>query len=182
MRAGLRKNQLILPPWDHRPGWATLSLSFLPIPSRTGCRSRRSAPDRMRCSGSRDLYNPHICCPLSDGTGSLFKDSGGAGPRRVCCFSPPVSCSLLNPSFLPTLPPSPLSLFLSLSLCFLLFLPLSPCPSLWPCLPPCLFFPSPPLLLHPFTVGRTSERLPGGGAAHPLRHLPLSGLNVKRPF
>lgn len=60
---------------------------------QSSCSRRRSEQDRMRCSGSGDLCNLHICCPLPNSTSGLFTDIGGTGPRRVSCVScPPSRC------------------------------------------------------------------------------------------
>lgn len=117
----------------------------------------REVSDKMRCSGSRDLCDLHSAV-LSDPSPGLFTAAGGgAGERlRLCSAS-------LSPSTLP-----------SLSLLSPLF---SSLPSLCP-YPTSLPFP-PALSCSPSPGWRRSGRLPGGRAAHPLRHFPLSDLNVK---
>lgn len=144
MRAGLRRNQLIHPPWNHRPGYAALSLSSLPIPGRAGCSSRRSAPDRMRCSGSRDLCNPHICVLRLTAQAASLQILEGQGTAKCLPLTFWVLPSPQSP--LPSSLPSLSSVFLPLSFSLLshfsFSLPLSPYLALY-YLPAFFAYPSP---------------------------------------
>lgn len=105
------------------------------VPGRAGCGYRRSAPDRMRCSGSGDLCSLHICCPLSGSVGGLFTDVPGAEHG-------------VAPSSLPHVPCLPLSLPSPLLISFIIFL----FPSFRfsvPVPPPCLFSYSSPVTSSP---------------------------------
>lgn len=156
------------PPSPHPPS----------IPGRAGCRSRRSAQDRMRCSGS-ETFVTSTSAILYDSTDSLFIDDGGAW---ISCLSCSLAHSLSVPPFHPPPVPTPLSLLLSLChFSFFLYL-FPPFPLSAPTPPSAL---SPSLLLSPldlslsctpFLCGRRQGRLLGGKAAHPLRHFPLLDL------